>query len=123
MREFMGISKALSDVNRVRILMFLRGGELCLCQIIELLGLAPSTVSKHTAILYQADLVETRKEGRWIYYRHPINTSRAVRKTLRWLKEMLADDEVILKDDLKLKKIIKMPKEKLCVRYKRLAVG
>jgi ArsR family transcriptional regulator, arsenate/arsenite/antimonite-responsive transcriptional repressor len=42
---------------------------LCLSQIIELLGLAPSTVSKHMAILHQAGLAETRKDGRWIYYR------------------------------------------------------
>jgi len=49
--------------------MMLSGGELCACQIIEMLGLAPSTVSKHMSILRQAGLVETRKEGRWIYYR------------------------------------------------------
>ena len=72
MREFMAAAKALADENRVRVLLFLRGGkELCLCQIVEMLGLAPSTVSKHMAVLYQAGLVESRKEGRWIYYRLP----------------------------------------------------
>ena len=71
LREFMDITRALSDENRVRTLMFLREGELCVCQIIEMLGLAPSTVSKHLSILKQARLVETRKKGRWIYYRLP----------------------------------------------------
>jgi DNA-binding transcriptional ArsR family regulator len=46
-------------------------GELCVCQIIELLGLVPSTVSKHMSILKQAGLVENRKEARWMYYRLP----------------------------------------------------
>ena len=71
MREFMSITKALADENRVRILMALRDGELCVCQITELFGYAPSTVSKHLSILFQARLVESRKDGRWIYYQLP----------------------------------------------------
>ena len=54
MREFMAITKALSDPNRVRILLALRRGELCVCQITELFGFAPSTVSKHLSILHHA---------------------------------------------------------------------
>ena len=69
MKEFMGVAKALADDNRTRALMCLRDGELCVCQIIELLQLAPSTVSKHLDILHRAGLIESRKEGRWIYYR------------------------------------------------------
>ena len=68
MREIMTIVKALADENRVRALMALRAGELCVCQIIELLQLAPSTVSKHMTVLKQARLVESRKQGRWTYY-------------------------------------------------------
>ena len=71
MREFMNITKALADETRVRMLMALRGGELCVCQITELFGLAPSTVSKHLSILFQAGLVESRKADRWVYYRLP----------------------------------------------------
>ena len=61
MRDFMNIVKALGDENRVRALLALRTSELCVCQIIELLGLAPSTVSKHMSILKQARLVDTRE--------------------------------------------------------------
>ena len=71
MREFMRITKALADENRVRMLLMLKGGELCVCQITELFGLAPSTISKHLSILYQAGLAESRKDGRWIYFRLP----------------------------------------------------
>ena len=68
MRAFMSLTKALADPNRVRLLLALRGGELCACQITELFGLAPSTMSKHLSILYQAGLVDSRKNGRWVHY-------------------------------------------------------
>ncbi|MBW2408107.1 MAG: winged helix-turn-helix transcriptional regulator, partial [Deltaproteobacteria bacterium] len=54
MFTFMAITRALSDQNRVRALMALKDRELCVCQIIELLDLAPSTVSKHMSILANA---------------------------------------------------------------------
>ena len=69
MKEFIAITKALADESRVRLLLALEERELCVCQLIELLGLAPSTVSKHMSILKQAGLVDMRKEGRWAYYR------------------------------------------------------
>src|SRR5690349_10767483 len=60
MREFMAITKALADENRVRVLLALQGGELCVCQITELFGLSASTISKHLSILYRAGLVDSR---------------------------------------------------------------
>jgi DNA-binding transcriptional ArsR family regulator len=63
------IASALSDATRVRILMALCGGELCACQIVMLIGLAQSTVSKHLSVLKQAGLVTSRKCGRWIYFK------------------------------------------------------
>ena len=69
MRNLMSVIKALADENRLRILGAVEGRELCVCQIVELLGLAQSTVSKHLAILHQARLVDGRKEGRWMFYR------------------------------------------------------
>ncbi|HSW02527.1 MAG TPA: metalloregulator ArsR/SmtB family transcription factor [Sedimentisphaerales bacterium] len=67
MRDVLDLTKAMADGNRLRVLMALTGGELCVCQIVELLQLAPSTVSKHMSILRQAGLVEGRKDGRWMY--------------------------------------------------------
>src|SRR6476660_8685823 len=100
MREVMNITKALADENRVRTLLALREGELCVCQITELFGLAPSTMSKHLSILHQAALVESRKDGRWICYRLPRNgTSPAVRNAIRWLEQSLAEDQRIVEDN------------------------
>ena len=61
--------KALSDPNRIRVVKILEEGELCVCEVQELLGLAQSTVSKHLKILEESGLVESRKEGTWINYR------------------------------------------------------
>lgn len=69
MPSSLALTKALADETRLRAVGCLAGGELCLCQLIEVLGLAPSTVSKHLAILHQAGLVERRKQGRWHFYR------------------------------------------------------
>lgn len=71
MKDSVAVAKALSDSNRMRALLALRKGKLCVCRIIALLGLAPSTVSKHMAILKNAGLVQCRKEERWMYYRLP----------------------------------------------------
>jgi DNA-binding transcriptional ArsR family regulator len=68
MRELLAITNALADQSRVSTLLALRHGRLCVCRIVELLQLAPSTVSKHLSILWQAGLVESRKTGRWVYY-------------------------------------------------------
>ncbi len=117
MREFMDITKALADETRVRALMALEGGELCVCQLIELLELAPSTVSKHMTILRQARLVESRKEGRWIYYRWPRDgDSKHVAPTLGWLCGSLRNDTRIRADRKRLKAILKVEPEEICRR-------
>lgn len=92
MRAFLNIAKALSDPARVRVLAALRGGELCLCHFIALLGLSPSTVSKHLDILYQAGLVQRRKAGRWCYFRLAGGEAPpVVRGALRWVAAGLAE--------------------------------
>ena len=73
MVDLMDVLKALADESRLRALRALQGGELCVCRLIMLLDLAPSTVSKHLSILRAARLVESRKEGRWLYYRPATN--------------------------------------------------
>jgi DNA-binding transcriptional ArsR family regulator len=113
MRDLLDITKALADRNRLRAVVALEGGELCVCQIIELLGLAPSTVSKHMSILRQARLVDTRKDGRWVHYRLADGDAPAA-KDARWLHRHLADDPEIARDAQKLKAILKLDPEVLC---------
>ena len=61
------VARALAHPARLRIVAMLRSGELCVCQVTEVLGLAPSTVSAHLKELKSAGLVAERRDGRWIY--------------------------------------------------------
>src|SRR6266851_547520 len=111
MREFLYITKALADENRLRVLLALQQQELCVCQITELLGLAMSTISKHLSILYQAGLVDSRKDGRWMYYSLSGKASPAVREALTWVKKSLASDARTVEDACRLKQVLKMVPE------------
>ena len=120
MLEFINMTKALSDENRVRALMMLREGELCVCQLIEMLGLAPSTVSKHMSILRQARLVQARKEGRWMYYRLPDGDNhRCVLEAIQWMQNAIADDKQIVADGRQVIRVSKLDRDKLCACYKK----
>ncbi|NLH41627.1 MAG: winged helix-turn-helix transcriptional regulator [Planctomycetes bacterium] len=115
MRDVLDVTKALADGNRLRVLMALAGGELCVCQIVELLQLAPSTTSKHMSILRQARLVESRKEGRWMYYRLPDREApKVVKDALAWVRRHLAESPQIGRDKKELAKILSMDPEQLC---------
>lgn len=117
MKALMSITKALADETRVRMLMALRDGELCVCQITGLFGFAPSTVSKHLSILHQAGLVESRKAERWVYYRLPGRGAPATaRAGLLWVKKAVAADDRIQGDARKLKQILKVDPAELCQR-------
>lgn len=61
--------RALSDRTRLRILQMLRGGELCVCHIVDILAVPQPKASRHLAYLRKAGLVRVRKEGLWSYYR------------------------------------------------------
>jgi DNA-binding transcriptional ArsR family regulator len=116
----MAVFKALADENRVRILAALAGGELCACQIVELLGLAPSTVSKHVAILKQARLVDSRKQGRWVYCRQAEeDTTPAAREASALVARLLSCEPKTREDLQRLNEIRKMDPEELCRRHGR----
>lgn len=68
--EYASLFKCLSEPVRLRILfLLLDKGELCVCDIVDTLGLSQSVVSRHLAYLRNNDLLSTRREGVWIYYR------------------------------------------------------
>lgn len=115
MFSFMTITKALSDENRVRMLLALNGRELCVCQIIELLGLAPSTVSKHMSILANARLVDGRQEGRWRFYRLAGDDApEEVREAIAWTFRSLSKIQQIRQDAERIKEILQLDPEVLC---------
>ena len=120
MFTYMAITRALSDQNRVRTLLALKDRELCVCQIIELLELAPSTVSKHMSILANARLVEGRQEGRWRFYRLAGDDAPdKVKEAIAWTFRSLSNTPQIQRDTECLNGILKIDPEVLCKAQNR----
>ncbi len=117
MRHLIRTTKAPADESRLRILGALGEGELCVCQLIELLELMPSTVSKHLSILRNAHLIDSRKQGRWMYYRladedGPLK----VHTILNWVLSELAHTSQSAEDNRRLMQIFEIESEILCRR-------
>ncbi len=107
--------KAAGDPTRTRILKILEGGGLCVCQVQAVLGLAPSTVSKHLAILKTAGLVEDRRDGKWIEYAlAPEGRNRYASSVLALLRGPLDRDPAVTADRKRLREIKAIPLAKLC---------
>ena len=116
-RELIKITKALADPNRVRILLALRGRELCVCQVVELLELAPSTISRHLSVLNHAGLTLARKDERWVYYRLPDRSAPVViREAVDWVQDSLRETAEARADAKSLKQILRLKPSDLCQR-------
>ena len=113
--DFINISKAFSDSNRVRAFLALRDRELCICQLTEFLKLAPSTVSKHMSILKQAGLVKSRKEKQWAYYSHAdMKKNELLKTTFHWVFTLIGESDETKKDEKSLKTLLSCSLEELC---------
>ena len=115
MRDFELALKAVGDPTRTRILKLLEGGGLCVCQVQAVLGLAPSTVSKHLTTLKLAGLVEDHRDGKWIEYvltRASHNPHAA--KVLELLRGELDRDAAVIADRKRLREIKVIPLVELC---------
>jgi DNA-binding transcriptional ArsR family regulator len=115
MREVLAVMNALADENRVRLLMSLSDHELCVCQLVDFIGLADSTVSKHMSILRDAGLVQSRKRGRWVYYRLAGgDASPFVQNALSLVRGSLSKDAKIGADGARLQEIISRYNDSSC---------
>ncbi len=68
MRNLVNFFKAMGEDTRVKIITMLLKEEMCICELIEELGLSQSAVSHHVKILKQAEIVNDRRDGKWTYY-------------------------------------------------------
>lgn len=60
--------KALGEPNRLRILEYLKEGEKCACDLLDLITLSQPALSHHMKILEDVDIIKSRKEGKWVHY-------------------------------------------------------
>jgi ArsR family transcriptional regulator, arsenate/arsenite/antimonite-responsive transcriptional repressor len=106
MRDLIKVFKALSDPNRIRILKMLEARHLCVCEITDILKLAPSTVSKHLSLLRDVDFILDEKDGKWVNY--SLNTSlttKYINELLPLIKKWLPEDDKIKSDLIHVKSV------------------
>jgi ArsR family transcriptional regulator len=104
MKEVTRLFKAFSDETRLRILRLLLKRELCICELMEVLQLPQSNVSRHMAYLKNAGLVDDRREAVWVYYSltEPKNKVHACQ--LECLAKCFNDYKGLKRDEARLEK-------------------
>lgn len=112
MQGLVRISAALADPNRVRLLAACFDGELCVCQLVALVGLSNAAVSKHLSLLRDAGLLESRKQGRWVYYRLPEEPGAAAGEAIGWVRRHVG--EAMDRDRGLMKQILGLEPVELC---------
>jgi ArsR family transcriptional regulator len=90
--------KALADEDRVRIVALLTHGELCVCHLEAALGRPQPSVSRHLAALRSAGVVESRRDGNWVYYRLAPQADADCRRQLRALSGAFARRAALARD-------------------------
>src|SRR6266550_6305453 len=90
-----GLLQALGDPTRLRIVNLLRGGEICVCYFVELLGEPQPKISRHLAYLRRAGVVGARREGKWMHYSLTETEHRAI---LDAVIDSVADDRKMQRD-------------------------
>jgi ArsR family transcriptional regulator, arsenate/arsenite/antimonite-responsive transcriptional repressor len=114
MKEFVRVTKALSDPGRVKILKMLQHRSMCVCEIQVVLQLAQPTVSNHLKILQEAGLVTYRKSGLWVNYSLADGSSNPYAATLLGtLQHWLENDPEVLEIARRLPEI---SREQICKR-------
>lgn len=111
MENIAQIYKALSEQMRLRILMLLTQGELCVCDIMAVLGEPQSKVSRHVAYLKNSGLVQGKRVGTWMHYRLKSDLDSFPAAHIEFLKKQLSGLEWVLADAEKMKHI---QSQKLC---------
>jgi DNA-binding transcriptional ArsR family regulator len=105
-------AKGLAHPARLRLLGMLSSGELCVCQMTAVLGLAPSTVSQHLSVLSRGGLLADRKEGKLVFYR--LDEGPIASAFLPPLLALLAGDSQSKADRALVGRLRRVPVPELC---------
>ena len=105
LNQLTSVAHALSDPNRVRLLAACLDQERCVCQLVELIDLSNASISKHLAVLKNAGLLQSRKEGRWVHYRLPDSPAPILTQSLDMVRAHALSDQLITTDTHRLTQI------------------
>jgi ArsR family transcriptional regulator len=104
--------KLLSDGMRLRTLMLLDKKELCVCQLMGILESSQSLVSRNLSLLYRADFLEERRQGKLRFYRVKKDLKGERKAVMNFLRSILKNDTVIVRDIETLRECAEFQKKK-----------
>jgi ArsR family transcriptional regulator len=90
--------RALADPTRLRLLNLMADQEVCVCYLVEILGLPQPKISRHLAYLRAAGLVDARRDGKWMHYKIAALPDSGVEQMLRFTLEQLREDRAMRAD-------------------------
>jgi ArsR family transcriptional regulator, arsenate/arsenite/antimonite-responsive transcriptional repressor len=111
MEQLVQLYKALSEEMRLRIMMLLTHGELCVCDLMAILDEAQSKVSRHLAYLKHSGMVKSKRDGLWMHYSLKDSMESVAQAQISFLKRQLTSADWFQKD---MKKMEEVKKQKLC---------
>ncbi len=111
MEKIVQIYKAMSEEMRLRTLMLLTHGELCVCDLMAIFDEPQSKVSRHLAYLKHSGLVRSRRVGVWMHYALKEPLDEIAQAQLDFMKKRLSHQPLFVED---FKKMEEVKKQKLC---------
>ncbi len=114
MTELTLAARAFADPNRVRVLMALHKGELCVCELCDALALTQSTLSTHLQLIREAGLVSARKQGKWMYYQVAPGARQLLDALFDFFSDTLKADTTLKRDERNLDRRLSMRSNGAC---------
>jgi ArsR family transcriptional regulator len=103
-RPLSRLFRALGDETRLRIVALLTHGELCVCHIEQALSLSQPNASRQLGVLRAAGVVDSRRDGTWVYYRLAAQEHAAVEEVLGLLARSFGAARTLKSDLVRLKR-------------------
>ena len=103
--------RVLADRTRLRLLNLMRGQEICVCYLVEVLQTSQPKISRHLAYLRNAGIVAARPEGKWMHYRVLPPGDPIAGRILREIQAWLAEDRAMRRDKRRLTKACCRPQK------------
>lgn len=103
--------KALSEPIRIRIFMLISQGEICVCEIQEVLNEPQSKVSRHLSYLKHSGIIEAKRVGRWMHYSVRKDMDPSIKAHIQFIRDRCSSFEIFEKD---LQRLKELKRKKIC---------
>jgi len=111
MEQLIQLFRALSEEARLRIVMLLTNGELCVCDLMAILGEPQSKISRHLAYLTHSGLTKSKRVGIWMHYSLKEPLDEVYKAEIECLKKQLSHFPQLCSDKVRL---LELKKEGSC---------